>query len=294
MRTYLRHRIWNVLEVKELIALEYLDFEGKYKNYSEWHDFWELCFVSHGEITLLRGEERTTLGEGEMLLIPPGCEHAYESPTGNAARAFVVCFESSSSALKALGGIRFRADESVRECMCRVIEESEGTFRMDEEDHLVVAPSPNFGGQQAIIIQLEYLLILLLRMLSVKKNSGVVFLSGEKFYLDLSKVVIQFFEEHIREELTLSDVCTRMNYSRSFLCKTFKRQTGETLMSCFCRMKAEEAGRLLLLTDRQITEIAEHLGFSDAKYFGALFRRYMGCSPTEYRKRRKGKGENEI
>ena len=35
MKTYLRHKISNVVDVKELIAFEYLDFEGKYKEYSE-------------------------------------------------------------------------------------------------------------------------------------------------------------------------------------------------------------------------------------------------------------------
>ena len=49
MKTYLRHRISNVVDVKELIVFEYLDFEGKYKDYSESHDFWELCYVEKGE-----------------------------------------------------------------------------------------------------------------------------------------------------------------------------------------------------------------------------------------------------
>ena len=50
MKTYLRHRTLNVIDVKELIALEYLDFEGKYKDYSERHDFWELCYAESGDI----------------------------------------------------------------------------------------------------------------------------------------------------------------------------------------------------------------------------------------------------
>ena len=42
MKTYLRHKICNVIDIKDLIALEYLDFEGKYRDYVEAHDFWEL------------------------------------------------------------------------------------------------------------------------------------------------------------------------------------------------------------------------------------------------------------
>ncbi len=283
MKTYLRHRILNVIEVKELIALEYLDFEGKYKNYSENHDFWELCFVKSGEVAVTKDDETLTLNNGELILIPPESIHSYFSPDGNATKAFVICFESSSSALKALGGMKFFSDDVLRACAESIIAESLNTFKMNEDEHLEVLEEPNLGGQQAIIIQLEYLFIHLLRELSRQKNSAVVFLDGENFYSDLSKIVLRFFEKHIKENLTLDDVCKRMNYSRSFLCKTFKKQTGETLMGCFARMRIEEAVKLLETTDWQVTKVASYLGFSEAKYFGALFKKHMGISPSEYR-----------
>mgnify|MGYP003310914183 CR=1 FL=1 len=52
MKSYLKHKISNLVEVRSLMAVEYLDFDGKYKNYIEKHDFWELCFVEKGEIKL--------------------------------------------------------------------------------------------------------------------------------------------------------------------------------------------------------------------------------------------------
>ena len=284
MKTYLRHRIWNVVEVKELIALEYLNFEGKYKDYSERHDFWELCYAESGAIEVFDNGERIELSEGSILLISPYHVHSYRSPNGNKARTFVACFESSSAVLKVLADTPFSSDEMVRRCMECLVDESGNTFKMNESEHLEVLKSPNFGGQQAIIIQLEYLLIKLIRTLSSYKKGGVVFLDGENFYSDLSKIVIKFFEEHIRDELSLDDICKKVNYSRSFLCKTFKKQTGETLIGCFNRMRAEEAARLLKQTDWSITKIAGYLGFSEIKYFGALFRRYMELSPSEYRK----------
>ena len=293
MKTYLRHRIWNVVEVKELIALEYLDFEGKYKDYSESHDFWELCFVENGKISVTTDEDAVVLGDGELLLISPCCVHSYASALGNKAKVFVACFESSSSVLKTLGGAHFLSDPAFKDIMKRVIEESGNTFSMNEEEHLEALDKPNFGGQQAIIIQLEYLLIRMIRVLSAQKNSGIVFLNEESFYSDLSNVVLKFFEEHIRDDLSLDDICKKMNYSRSFLCKTFKKQTGETLMGCFNRMRIREAEKMLDQTDRRVSEIASHLGFSEVKHFGALFKKYNGVSPSEYRRLKAGKPAKE-
>ena len=284
MKTYLRHRIWNVVEVKELIALEYLDFEGKYKDYSERHDFWELCYAESGAIEVFDNGEKIELSEGDVMLLSPYHVHSYRSPSGNRAKVFVACFESSSAVLKVLADTRLASDEMIRRGMDCLIDESKSTFKMNEAEQLEALRNPNFGGQQAIIIQLEYLLIKLIRTLSSSQKGGVVFLDGENFYSDLSKIVIKFFEEHIRAELSLDDICKKVNYSRSFLCKTFKKQTGETLIGCFNRMRAEEAARLLKQTDWSITKIAGYLGFSEIKYFGALFRRYMELSPSEYRR----------
>lgn len=285
MRTYLRHRIWNVLDIRNLIALEYLNFEGKYKNYSESHDFWELCFVLDGNISITVDEESKSLSEGELVLIEPNKTHSYFSATGNGSRVFVICFESYSSALKPLGGLIFSKDRFITESMTEVIYESENTFRINSEEHLETLEKPNFGGQQVIVILLEHLLIKLLREVSSWKNSDVIFLKNEDFYSDLSKAVIKFFEEHIRENLSLNDVCKKMNYSRSFLCKTFKEQTGETIMACFNRMKVEEAGRLLTDTNMKVSDVAAYMGFGETKHFAELFGKYMGTSPTKYRRR---------
>lgn len=88
MKTYLRHRISNVVDVKELIVFEYLDFEGKYKDYSESHDFWELCYVEKGEIILTVDGVKYTLSDNELLVIPPNSVHAYSSKNGNESRIF--------------------------------------------------------------------------------------------------------------------------------------------------------------------------------------------------------------
>ena len=211
MKTYLRHKILNVIDVKELIALEYLDFEGKYKEYVERHDFWELCYVEKGEITFFcEGVERK-LTKGEVVLIEPNRSHTYASEKGNTNKAFVVCFESSSQTLKPLSGICFSARKELTEGMEKIIEECKNTFYMTENDLLEIVPSPNFGGQQAILIHLEYLLICLLRRLSAEEKLGVVFLRGEEFYAELTDIIVRFFQEHIREKLTLEDICNKVN-----------------------------------------------------------------------------------
>ena len=288
MRTYLRHKIENVIDVKELIALEYLDFEGKYKNYEEKHAFWEICYVEEGRITLSLDGEDVSLSSGELVFIAPDVVHSYASEKGNQNRAFVICFESFSVSMRSLSSAKFRLDEGQKKCIDLVIDESKNTFYMNSCDLLETVAEPNFGGAQAIILQLEYLILCLMRRLSAEDGSAIVFLRDDRFYADLVNVIIRYFSRHVNERISLDDVCSKVNYSRSFICKTFKEQTGETLFSYFNRMKIDEAQRLLSETSLSVTDIASRLGFSEVKYFCSLFKKLTGTTPVVYRER-KGK-----
>jgi len=287
MKTYLRHKVLNVVDIKELTAIEYLDFEGKYKEYVEKHDFWEMCYVEKGNVVLHIEGEKCNLSANDVILIPPDCTHSYFSEKGNKSRAFVICFECQSQPLKSLSGAGFNLTGSLYQCMKLIISAYKHTFSTDENEQLEILENPNFGGQQAIIMQLEYLLICLLRMLSVEKNPEIVFLNEKHFYQDLVNLVIDYFKDNMQRKISLEELCVRFNYSSSFLCKTFKEQTGETLLSYFNRLKIEEAKKLLKRTNYSISEISEKLGFSEVKYFGAAFKKTVGKSPTEYRSKNK-------
>lgn len=286
MKTYLRHKIHNVIDVKELIALEYLDFEGKYRDYVEAHNFWELCYVVSGQITLFLEDAGMTLQEHQLLLIPPNRKHSFLSDRGNANRAFVICFDSFSPGLTPISGSVFPPDGQQLACMERILEECTTTFRMNESGHLEILPAPLFGGQQALLLQLEYLLISLVRRMSVEKNSGIVFFSDEHFYADLVSAIERFLRQNIHKKLSLDEICSRFSYSKSFLCKIFKEQTGQTLITCFNRLKMEEAMRLLTESSRSITAIAGSLGYQDVKYFDAIFKKHTGLTPVAYRTRK--------
>lgn len=288
MKTYLRHRIENVVDVKELIALEYLDFEGKYKDYEETHGFWELCYVQKGKVNITVDNQAFTLNDGQLIIIAPDRKHSYRAEKGNENKAFVICFESFTHALKSLDLMNFDLDDNEVDCLNKIIFESKHTFFMNKKDLLERISSPNFGGQQAIILQLEYLLICLIRRLS-KNQEKIVFLSGEQFHADLVRIVLNYFEENIGAKLSLKEISSRVNYSRSFICKIFKEQTGETLLNRFNRLKTEEAKRLLKNTDLSATEISLSLGFTEPKYFGAVFKKFTGVSPMAYKKEHYGK-----
>jgi len=285
MKTYLRHRICNVIDIKELITSEFLDFEGKYRNYEEFHDFWELCFVFGGSITVRIDNQEHPISENQLILISPNKRHSYFSNHGNRSKAFVVCFDSFSQALDAISEYVFPFGQEIHSCMNLIMKECQNTFRLNESDHLQVLDTPVFGGQQALLLQLEYLLICLVRELSAEGGSKIEFFSDRNFHQDLVNAILRYLRENIHKKIALNDVCERFNYSRSYICKTFKSQTGESLITCFNRLKIEEATRLLTESDKSISDISDDLGFREVKYFDSVFKKHYGITPVQYREK---------
>lgn len=71
---------------------------------------------------------------------------------------------------------------------------------------------------------------------------------------------------------------------RSFT-RRFKRATGMGPMEYVHTLRLEESKHLLETTADPVEAVAEAVGYEDASFFGRLFRRKVGLTPTQYRKR---------
>jgi len=71
---------------------------------------------------------------------------------------------------------------------------------------------------------------------------------------------------------------------RSFV-RRFTRATGLAPLAYVHALRLEEAKQMLETTDAPVAEIAESVGYEDTSFFGRLFRRKTGLTPTHYRLR---------
>ncbi len=74
---------------------------------------------------------------------------------------------------------------------------------------------------------------------------------------------------------------------RSFT-RRFKRATGLAPMEYVHTLRLEEAKQLLESDDDPVEAIAQQVGYEDTAFFGRLFRRKVGVTPAQYRKRFRG------
>ncbi len=94
-----------------------------------------------------------------------------------------------------------------------------------------------------------------------------------------------YIQQHQGEELSLGQVAKAVNTSSYYFCKLFKRVTGVNFTDYVSRMRIEKAKNLLLNPNVRVGEIAYEVGFQSLTHFNRVFKRILGQSPTEYRRK---------
>lgn len=102
--------------------------------------------------------------------------------------------------------------------------------------------------------------------------------------------VLKYIDEHLGEDIPLSQLTTfygcGRNVTPQHFCHVFKTATGMRPIEYIARKRIGRAKLLLWNTECTAAEIGRQCGYPDPTYFGAVFRKYEGISPGEYRKKR--------
>lgn len=101
------------------------------------------------------------------------------------------------------------------------------------------------------------------------------------------KVVHIIDTEYGNENLSLTDVSSRLNVSPNYLSSLIKKTKKKNFVALVTERRMKAAYDLLLCTTMKIMEIAEKCGYSDQHYFSYCFKKYYGESPNRIREQHK-------
>jgi len=93
----------------------------------------------------------------------------------------------------------------------------------------------------------------------------------------------QKIEHNYNDACTIEEIIKDIPASRRNIVRRFKQVTGITPIEYLQQTRIEAAKKLLVQTDKQMTEVIHNSGYSDPKAFRKIFRKAVGMTPTEYR-----------
>ncbi|WP_253265922.1 helix-turn-helix domain-containing protein [Citrobacter freundii] len=92
-----------------------------------------------------------------------------------------------------------------------------------------------------------------------------------------------WIEKNLDQKISLEDVSVRAGYSKWYLQRLFRAETGLTLASYIRQRKLYRAAIMLKMTSLSVIEIVDRLGFSTQQTFTRTFKRHFGLAPGRYR-----------
>ncbi len=95
--------------------------------------------------------------------------------------------------------------------------------------------------------------------------------------------IIARLDADLPEDMRLVDLAADVNLSASHLIAIFRHETGLSPHRWLLRRRIHKAAEMLKTTDGTVTEISLSCGFASSQHFASVFRKHVGCTPTQFR-----------
>lgn len=219
---------------------------------------------------------------GEILIIPPGTLHELVAP--DSGRRFIYLFDI-------LMIYKLKGFSSLRPLLSQplyVTKESYAQIYDDIYQILIQIRNEYFSMTEYGELTICSLLLNLLVKFGYNRiqNTNLfpnVRLHKQKEYIQKFNELMDYIDAHYMEDLNLMELACSTGFSKYHFSRLFKQYTNYTFCDYVNNRRIKAAEEMLARPDYSITEVALQAGFPSISTFNRLFRKWEGCSPTEYR-----------
>jgi len=237
------------------------------------HDVYEFYYLKSGNVSYLANDKIYHLCAGDVVVIPPNTLHKTVSAKDSQRER-----------------ILFYLDERFVSQLfdtARVLPTDISVFNLDfggrigqifEEMLSEYSADCNALYLRALICEL---LVLLDRVSASAQNKAT---NGGRLPQIVSDT-LSYIDSNYTKDISLSDAAKHFFVSAEYLSRVFKRYTGFTFSEYLTQYRIKEANKLLIQTDMKISEIAAACGFQSSNHFCKSYKKTVGTSALQYRKK---------
>lgn len=120
------------------------------------------------------------------------------------------------------------------------------------------------------------------------KSIGVRDSVSARKYSDIIKTAQDMImQNYMQEDISLNSVAEIVDMSPSYFSSVFSKEVGKTFVEYLTEIRMDKAKELLMCTSMKTSDIGHKVGYKDSHYFSFIFKKKQGCSPKEYRARKR-------
>lgn len=257
------------------------------------HDFIEFAYVVSGTGYHMVGGEKDNIKKGDFFILNAHVPHEY-TVKGSMPIVMLNCIFHPSAVDSTFADCKDFVDVAYHYLFHSFYAEDDPknyikltgghSRKIGEilEDMLEEYEAKENGYKQVLRSDLTKLLILAFRLYKESsrqtRNAPVL----RKLVVDSS---IRYMQSEYATPITCELLAERSYVSTSYFNKIFKEEIGKSASKMLQDIRMKKACELLSGTDLPASQIGLNVGYSDTKHFYDLFKRQIGMTPGEYRKK---------
>jgi len=249
---------------------EFLVYSSGKPMHDHQHDFFHCIYVVEGSGYIQLDEMKYKLIPGCFYIAGPGTSHSFGADKNVALMLMEIKFEINDTAmLKKLD--TFPDVISVEQTPVYTILKRIRTELTEKEELFSEIAALNLAEVLTLAERCS--------IAQSVKSAG----RKEEPGNELVKI-IAYIHDNLDREITLQELADKMCLEKSYFLKKFKKKYRCTPIKYTKILKMEKAKELLVHSDKNITQIADALGFKSVHHFSSQFTKMVGMSPKTYMK----------
>jgi AraC-like DNA-binding protein len=251
-----------------------------------YHPEYQLTLVLRGQGRRFVGDDISRFKAGDLVLTGPNLPHMWCSARPRLSsplphEAILIQFPESI-----FGGRFLELPEMAP--VRRLLERSSQGIRFAEATREQIAPRMIRMGRERGLARLTGLL----EILGILSQSPIDrMLSSRAFgpavgFEDRDRIdrICRYVAENSARPIVLAEAARAAHMSIPAFTRFFKKCTGKTFVEYLTDLRIGAACRLLVESDRTVTQVCYAAGFANLSNFNRRFRRLKGVTPREFRR----------
>lgn len=280
------------MEIKKFEALCKYDFNVDKKtiikadsmqNY-HYHDSYEIYYLCEGERYYFINDKCFRVKKGSLVFINEYDIHYTTAMSDAGYERFLINFKKEF-----LKGTENSEDMDLLACFGKGVHIIEFNLKQQQYiEALFEKMTEEFynkaeGYMMYLKSSLTQLLIMINRYGRLGDESQGYMNSTHKTIAEITG----YINNNFFEDISLKSISEKFFISPYYFSRTFKKVSGLSFIDYLNSVRIKEAQKLLIRTDKNITQISEDVGYKSTTHFDRIFKKIIGMSPLAYKKKNK-------